>query len=349
MMTLVTRFRGTEEGIKLFHRGPFQGMFTLRCLVVQPDNVLPADDVIALSSFRNIGWRRDPLIGTNAITSLNLTTVSEKKSTSAFLSRFRPRSLKSSHVESTGSSTSDTTKDFLGIEDLEKQYRRFQRTMNSWHMSDKDVMVLCNVFVLSAVGIFLLIVVVGLVILFTFRKGISGVDRSNILIFLWTIAVFGIGLSKSWYTNDWTWHDFIHRQLPCKGVQELSRVTGVDEQIILMYLLRKDNKQFYTTGEYNSLFQRRAPESQRRLKDEAAKNNLHRVDGFAIDCPLKLSTLLACGFLVFMVEREDGVYLVCIGGKKTNESMNYKAGGKRLVCKAPKVEWNGEGQGRAIL
>ena len=64
---------------------------------------------------------------------------------------------------------------------------------------------------------------------------------------------------------------------------------------------------------------------------------LESADGFAIDHPLNLSTLLACGFLVFMVASEDGVHLVCIGGKKRNESIHCGSRTKVLVCRAPRL------------
>jgi len=336
LMTTMMICRGTEKGIRLYRRGHFEAMFTFRCMVGQAINEPPEDDVIALSSFRNIGWQSRQ----NGDSEASSGKVGSKL---RYKQLFRSSS-SGKDVEAANSESSLGPEDFLGIQDAEAIYRRYKNSMKSWRMSDKVVMVYCNTFVFSAIGLFLAIVIIGLVILFRFGKTLAGVDRSNILIFLWTTAVFGIGLSKSWYTKDWTWHDFIHRQIPCKSVQELCRVTGVDEQVIMMYLLRNDHKQFYTTGEYNSLFRRRtqgrSKESNTRpSKNDTVqlKNDLESLDGFAIDCPLKLSTLLACGFLVFMVGSEDGVHLICIGGKKWNESVQCDISTKILVCKAPRL------------
>ena len=47
------------------------------------------------------------------------------------------------------------------------------------------------------------------------------------------------------------------------------------------------------------------------------------------------STLLACGFLVFKVAKPEGSYLVCVGGRKKTESVDWGISSKRLVCKAP--------------
>lgn len=59
-----------------------------------------------------------------------------------------------------------------------------QKTMVSWKMSNKAVIVYCDNFVFSAVGLFLALMIIGLVILFRIGKNMAGVDRSNILIFL---------------------------------------------------------------------------------------------------------------------------------------------------------------------
>lgn len=107
-----------------------------------------------------------------------------------------------------------------------------------------------------------------------------------------------------------------------KSFEELGEFMGVNEQVIMMYLLRNDHQRFYTTGEYNGLFQRTA---------------LGIGDGFAIDYPLKLPTLIACGFLVFKVASEDGAYLIYIGGKRRNGSIHCGSNAKVLVCRAPRL------------
>jgi hypothetical protein len=317
LITFVQSSRGTEKGIRLYNQQSFEAMFTFRCSIGQVEDDLLQKDVIPLSYFRNIGWQSSPSKREDD------GDVSDGRVSSRLLyKRFLRPNSRSSDVEMVSSGPSVPAGDLLGIQEVEELYSRYRKTMKSWKMSDKAVIVYCNTFVFSAVGLFLTIIIIGLAILFKFGKNMTGVDRSNILIFLWTITVFGITLSKSWYTKDWSWHDFIHRQLPCKSVRELSRLTGVNEQVIMMYLLRNDHKRFYTTGEYNSLFLRTALES---------------ADGFAIDYPLKLPTLLACGFLVFMVASEDGVHLICIGGKKRNESIHCGSKTKVLVCRAPRL------------
>jgi hypothetical protein len=318
LITFVQSSRGTEKGIKLYDQQSFEAMFTFRCTKGQQvEDDFHQNDVIPLSSFKDIGWQSGLSDGENSGGAAN------EGAGPRSLHRWglRPNS-SSSDVEMGNPKSSAPPKRSLGIQEAEKLYSQYQEKMKSWKMSDKAVVVYCNRWVLSAVGIFLAVIIIGLAILFKFGKKMTGVDRSNILIFLWTVAVVGITLSKSWYTKDWSWHDFVHRQLPCKSVRELKRVTGVPEQVIMMYLLRHDHKKFYTTGEYNSLIRRTALES---------------ADGFAIDHPLNLSTLLACGFLVFMVASEDGVHLVCIGGKKRNESIHCGSRTKVLVCRAPRL------------
>jgi hypothetical protein len=315
LVSTVQSSRGTQNGIKLYKQQNLEAMFTFKCDGGQVEQASHRDDVMPLSRFREIGWHSDPSQGEDD------GNISVRTIGSTFRSKPSLSSTSSASDEETTRSTSQ--KECLGIQiqEAEVMYLRHQKSMKSWKISDKAVVVRCNGFIFVAVASFLSLITIGLAIFFKFGKKLVGVDRSNILILLWAVAVFGIGMSKSWYTKDWSWYDLMHRQLPCKSVRELSRKTMVDEQVIIMYLLRNDISKFHTTGEHNSVFRRTA---------------LVGHDGFAIDCPLKLSTLLACGFLVFMVQREDGTHLICIGGKKRNESVRCGSNTRVLACRAPK-------------
>ena len=323
LIAIVQSYRGSGTGVTLHEQRHYEAMFTFRCSVGQVDEDPLPENITSLSSFRKVGWRSSFSKMNDSGSTSNVKTRSKLH----YKRLLRPM-LSSSDLEMANSAPSPPLEDFLGIKEMDEMYSRHQKIMKSWKVSDKAVIVQCNKFVLSAVGIFLAIIIVGLAILFKFGKKMTGIDRLNILIFLWTVSVVGVTLSKSWYTKDWSWHDFVHRQLPCKSVRELSKVTGVDKQVIMMYLLRNNHERLYAVGEYNSLFRQTAHES---------------FGGFSIDCPQKLSTLLACGFLVLMVVSEDGVHLICIGGKKRNQSVNCGSKTRVLVCKAPKLT-GGDGE-----
>ncbi|KAL0259283.1 hypothetical protein SLS55_005019 [Diplodia seriata] len=329
LVSLVQRCLGTEKRIKVYSSNRFSGIFTFKSSFSDEESPQLEEDVMALSKFRDIACHSVGMyVSEGAILS------KKAHPWRRYLSGIIPRSPSNSSPSDDGESgfSAGTGNDQnCGVHPADRAYAEHRHVLNNWRIDEKSVTVPCNGFVLSALAFFGTVVALGLVLLFTCKGTLEGVDISNILIFLWTFAVFGIGLSKSWYTKDWPWHDFIRRQLVCRSVGELHRVSGIDEQVILTHLLRYDHQHFYTKGPYNSVFIRR------QSKTSHLQHQLESIDGFTVDRPLKLSTLLACGFLVLKVGKPDGNYLVCIGGRKKTESIGLGTTTKRLVCLAPSV------------
>jgi hypothetical protein len=107
-------------------------------------------------------------------------------------------------------------------------------------------------------------------------------------------------LAKSRYVNQWPWHEFLRGQIVCSSIREVQSVSGIDPQIILLYLLHAKRQNILKTkGPYNGMFFQR---------EDAGK--------FSIDVPTKLSTMLASGFIVLKVVNEDGEHLICIDVRK---------------------------------
>lgn len=93
----------------------------------------------------------------------------------------------------------------------------------------------------------------------------------------------------------WPWNDFLHGRVLCKSVSELSSVTGIDGQLILAKLLQDESISFLETrGPYNTVFRR------------------HSEDGFSIDRPISIWTMLLSGLIMIEVELARGRGLVCL-------------------------------------
>ncbi len=130
--------------------------------------------------------------------------------------------------------------------------------------------------------------------------------------------------AKSRYVNEWPWHDSLRGQVVCRSVRDVKDVTGMNAQMILMYdstiyLLHNEWKTpLITRGPHNGIFQRAATEE----------------DGFSIDEPVHLSTMLASGFVVLKVPNEKGEHLIFIDVRKGAEmdvALKNETG-KHLAC-----------------
>jgi hypothetical protein len=83
----------------------------------------------------------------------------------------------------------------------------------------------------------------------------------------------------------------------CRSVGELSEVSGIDPQIVLLYLFHNEYKNTLAVkGPYMGMFKR------------VSKTD----SGFVIDKAPQLSTLLASGFVIFRVRTEQGEHFTCV-------------------------------------
>jgi hypothetical protein len=101
---------------------------------------------------------------------------------------------------------------------------------------------------------------------------------------------------NSLQVKDWTWNDFLHRRARCCLVSQLHAVTGINEQLIIAKLLHDErgSSVLKIRGPYNSVF----------LK--------HSTDGFSIDRPIYMATLLLSGLTLLKVVTPRGHALVCL-------------------------------------
>ncbi|KAK1832648.1 hypothetical protein QBC39DRAFT_347839 [Podospora conica] len=165
--------------------------------------------------------------------------------------------------------------------------------MQAWVLEEKGVTVQCKFYVSSVMLTCALLVAGGIGVGISVGDRIVGVDPFNITTYCWVLAAFVVLVAKSVRVHEWPWNDFLYGRVLCRSVSELSSVTGIHEQLIMAYLLQTETTSFLTTrGPFNSVFRRRSD------------------DGFSIDRPLSLWTLLISGILMIEVDSIFGRGLV---------------------------------------
>lgn len=211
-------------------------------------------------------------------------------------------------------------------------YRAALREMRSWHVAPTHIKVNCQVYVASIITVAIVLVLGGLAIPFTVGGRIKDVDPFQITLFAWIVSGFILVFAKSRYVGTWPWHDFLKGNVVCKSLSDLSDVAHLDPQIILRYLLENEYKTWLvTSGPYNGMFDRRCDS---RYKDE--RFHVAQTDGFSIDKPVALRTMVAAGFVILKVAGSDGENLICLDGRKGAFSRDAANKGRRadwMTCR----------------
>ncbi|KAF8251680.1 hypothetical protein K440DRAFT_658355 [Wilcoxina mikolae CBS 423.85] len=199
--------------------------------------------------------------------------------------------------------------------------REANQKMNEWVFDEKAVIVQCPVYVWSVIIGASMLVIGGLAVGFTVRNRVTAVDPFNITTYCWVLAAFLVLVCKSVRVESWSWRDFLHFRVQCKSVSELRDITGVPEQLIIAKLLHEEPTTIlHTRCPYNSAFKRSTD------------------DGFSIDVPLTMWTMLLSGLIMVQVLTPQGRALACLdvrrGTKYTcvihdNNPTNAQ---DRLVC-----------------
>lgn len=171
-----------------------------------------------------------------------------------------------------------------------------KREMDKWVISEGSITIRCRGYVAFVITLALIIVCGCMAVPFAVQQKILGVDPFQITTFGWLLAGFMIVLAKSRYVSEWPWHHFLRGQVICRSIKDVHEVTRIDPQMILMNLLHGERDNILRTrGPFNGMFGRKADGP----------------DGFSIDEPVKLSTMLASGFIVLKVINEKGEHLIC--------------------------------------
>ncbi|KAB2569096.1 hypothetical protein DBV05_g12231 [Lasiodiplodia theobromae] len=175
--------------------------------------------------------------------------------------------------------------------------------MDSWVMDENSVTVNCDLYVWAVIAGAVILAGGGMAVAFSVGNRIQGVDPSNMATYTWVLATFLILVCKSLLVSNWAWNDFLHRRVRCRSVSELHAVTGINEQLIVAKLLHDEGGHsiLKVRGPYNSVFLNKSD------------------DGFSIDCPPDLRTLLLSGLTPLKVITPRGYALVCLDGRRGTE------------------------------
>ncbi|PVH68760.1 hypothetical protein DL98DRAFT_662021 [Cadophora sp. DSE1049] len=198
--------------------------------------------------------------------------------------------------------TANTTRSIADLK-ATKQYQRDEKLMRDWIFTTSSVTVKCRGYVAAVLAVCSIILGGGIAIPYCVKERITGVDPFQLTTFAWLVVGVTLIIAKGRYVTEWPWHDFLHGRVVCKSISDLADVTGIDAQMILNKLLYNEIETFIVTkGPYNGMFLRRL--------------EVPETEGFSIDVPTLLSTLLASGFIVLKVLSLHGEHLIVLDVRK---------------------------------
>ncbi|KAH8807105.1 hypothetical protein F5884DRAFT_788548 [Xylogone sp. PMI_703] len=183
----------------------------------------------------------------------------------------------------------------LSHEDLYEAYAQANQIMNTWIYDEKAVIVKCTLYVWTIITIASILAFGGIAIGFTVQDHIAGVDPFGITTYCWVLAGFIVLISKSVRVDTWSWRDFLRARVQCRSVSELHAVTGIPEPLILAKLLNDEETSILNTrGPFNAAFRRKVD------------------NGFSIDRPITMWTMLLSGLIMVKVSTARGFALICL-------------------------------------
>ncbi|KAK2740363.1 hypothetical protein CKAH01_18588 [Colletotrichum kahawae] len=202
--------------------------------------------------------------------------------------------------------------------DAQKYRQYLKETIDKWAIQETSIVIGCAAYVHAMIFLSAALVIGGLLCGFLVGDRIVGIDPFNLTMFSWIIGGFLILIAKSVMVSDWTWRDLLLRQVTCRSLSEVSSVTGLDAQDLLVFLLSSEFQTILRTG---------GPYQRSFFRDSTA-------DGFSIDIKPTLQTLLASGIIPVMVSTLDGPVLMRI--RVIPGSSGYRRiGTKGTTSKAP--------------
>lgn len=222
------------------------------------------------------------------------------------------------------------------IVNLLADYQANTPEMSKWVISASSITVNCRKYA-TIVQVAVVILILGALSLpFTVRDRIPGVDPFQMTLFVWLLCGASLIIAKSRYVSSWPWHDFLRGWVVCRTISDLSDVSGVDPQVILLFLLHNEWSSFLVSdGPYNGMFVRKtAVRSVSETKNEEKRNEtMTHQQGFSIDVPVHLITMLTSGFVVLKARNSSGEHLICIDGRKgTWDAAMQERRGHWLTC-----------------
>ena len=206
---------------------------------------------------------------------------------------------------------------------LEAYHAEATPRISQWVIDSETIVIRCRRVVLFILAPTLAIAATGIVLLLAPYHKPRNVDPSNFMIFLWSIALSFLLVAKAFYVPDWPWHDFLRGEVQCRSVSEVSRITGIDRQLVLIHLLSHERiLALRVKGPYAKLFSqcRTADDSTTSISSALSSLNDEtlpsKASGFSIDVPITLEAVYASGFLIVKILSFDGPRLVFVDGRQ---------------------------------
>ncbi|EEY18401.1 conserved hypothetical protein [Verticillium alfalfae VaMs.102] len=188
--------------------------------------------------------------------------------------RIRERLAVSQTLEDDSSAVDDMSN--WSNEKRRKIFEMAQDEYNTWVVDENSIVVPYKQYAWSFLGIAATLVIGGLAFGFSIGERIEGVDPFNISVFCWGLAAFMLVLVKAVRVEYWSWHRFLRGEVACRSITEVVSVTGMNPQVLLVILLRLDDRMFLQTrGPFNTMFRRHTDDPQ---------------SGFSINVPIKATT-----------------------------------------------------------
>jgi len=199
-----------------------------------------------------------------------------------------------------------------------------EKQLKHWVIAESSVTVPCKRYIVMVLAFCTIILCGGLAVPFVVKQRITGVDPFQVTTFAWLLVGAILVVAKGRYVSDWPWHDFLSGIVVCGSVSDVAKVTGVHPQMILMHLLHNERNNTLTTkGPYNGMFQRTVSGAGDPFGGlpgsggvPSSTIGMASCDGFSIDEPVDLSTMLTSGFVVLKVLSEKGEHLICLDVRK---------------------------------
>ncbi|KAK7917762.1 hypothetical protein PG985_011370 [Apiospora marii] len=283
---------------------------------------------------------------------------------SGYLTQARKISLTHPNTINIGQSVFD-----LGRSDFHPEYEKYRKKLEEWTISDSTVTVKCPWYVASVI-LFCMAVLVA----FSVPPGLR--DGNPFQYTTHATLVLGMILfaARNRWMATWPWHDFLKGRIVCHSVSEVSAVSGVDAQVVILKLLdHARGSRFVTQGPFNVLFSRADqsaaqdgdPEEEMREQHSVTRmllSNASRMapksqtltdlakdaesfpTSFSINKAIESRTLKASGFLILKVAGYNGEHLVCLDARKGETVDFVERNGKSAVlsCLKPPVPRKGE-------
>ncbi|OBR16272.1 hypothetical protein CH63R_01452 [Colletotrichum higginsianum IMI 349063] len=227
------------------------------------------------------------------------------------------------HARVGTSATRNPREVIAALNEAQEKRKRLENIIRKWKIHESSIVVECPDFVVRVSLFSAALVLGGLACGFFVGERITGVDPFNLTMFSWIIAGFVILIAKSVRVSDWTWRDFLFRQVTCRTVKEVADVVpGLDEQDILCFLLSSEIRStLKTRGPFGGVFYFSPTDG-----------------GFSIDVKPNLQTLWAAGVIPVMVQTLEGPvlrFLRLVSGYNGHTSVEMSGQCVDCVCKNP--------------